>query len=94
MLKGGEAFHEDRRNFLRAQLLFWYLAAIDGHAKNFSLFVLPGGRYRMTPLYDVLSAWPCVARRRITNCRKPSIATGKRWPGAAQSKVPGTPCRA
>lgn len=60
VLKGGEAFHEDGRNFLCAQLLFWYLAAIDGHAKNFSLFVLPGGRYRMTPLYDVLSAWPLI----------------------------------
>ncbi|OLP07451.1 toxin hipA [Rhodoferax antarcticus ANT.BR] len=58
VLKGGEAFHEDGRNFLCAQLLFWYLAAIDGHAKNFSVFVLPGGRYRMTPFYDVLSAWP------------------------------------
>lgn len=60
VLKGGEAFHEDGRNFLCAQLLFWLLAAIDGHAKNFSLFVLPGGRYRMTPLYDVLSAWPLI----------------------------------
>jgi len=48
VLKGGEAFHEDGQNFLCAQLLFWFLAAIDGHAKNFSLFVLPGGRYRMT----------------------------------------------
>jgi serine/threonine-protein kinase HipA len=60
VLKGGEAFHEDGRNFLCAQLLFWFLAAIDGHAKNFSLFVLPSGRYRMTPLYDVLSAWPLI----------------------------------
>lgn len=46
--------------FLRAQLAFWFLAATDGHAKNFSLFLLPGGRYRMTPLYDVLSVWPVV----------------------------------
>ena len=60
VLKGGEAFDEDGRNFLCAHLLFWFLAAIDGHAKNFSLFVLPGGRYRMTPLYDVLSAWPLI----------------------------------
>lgn len=60
VLKGGEAYQEDGRNFLCAQLLFWFLAAIDGHAKNFSLFVLPGGRYRMTPLYDVLSAWPLI----------------------------------
>lgn len=60
ILRGGEAFHEDGRTFLCAQLLFWLLAAIDGHAKNFSLFVLPGGRYRMTPLYDILSAWPLI----------------------------------
>ena len=34
------------------------LAASDGHAKNFSIFLLAGGRYRLAPLYDVLSAWP------------------------------------
>ena len=62
VLKGGEAFQEDGRNFLCAQLLFWFMAAIDGHAKNFSLFILPGGRYRMTPLYDVLSAWPLIGK--------------------------------
>ena len=38
------------------------MAATDGHAKNFSVFLLPGGRYRMTPLYDVLSAWPVTGR--------------------------------
>ena len=34
------------------------LCATDGHAKNFSLFIRPGGRYQLTPLYDVLSAYP------------------------------------
>ena len=34
------------------------LCATDGHAKNFSLFLRPGGRYQLTPLYDVLSAYP------------------------------------
>jgi serine/threonine-protein kinase HipA len=29
-----------------------------GHAKNFSIHLLPGGRYRLTPLYDVMSAYP------------------------------------
>jgi len=48
----------DVENFLSAQILFWMLAAIDGHAKNFSLHLLPHGRYRLTPFYDVLSAWP------------------------------------
>jgi serine/threonine-protein kinase HipA len=52
----------DRRTFFRALVVFWLLAAIDGHAKNFSLFLLPGGRCRMTPIYDVLSAHPIVAK--------------------------------
>jgi serine/threonine-protein kinase HipA len=26
--------------------------------ENFSLFIRPGGRYQLTPLYDVLSAYP------------------------------------
>jgi serine/threonine-protein kinase HipA len=39
-------------------VLFWMLCATDGHAKNFSLFIRPGGRYQLTPLYDVLSAYP------------------------------------
>lgn len=58
VLKGGDRYDNDGRVFLLAQLAFWLLAAIDGHAKNFSVFLLPGGRYHLTPLYDVLSAWP------------------------------------
>lgn len=50
----------DRRRFALAQLAFWMLAAIDGHAKNFSIFHHPGGSYGLTPLYDVLSAWPII----------------------------------
>jgi serine/threonine-protein kinase HipA len=34
------------------------LRAPDGHAKNFSIHLLPGGRYRLTPLYDLMSAYP------------------------------------
>ncbi len=58
VLKGGENFQRDGRTFLCAQLLFWFLGAIDGHAKNFSIFLLAQGRYRLAPMYDVLSAWP------------------------------------
>jgi len=54
---------DDLRQFLRAQIVFWLLAAIDGHAKNFSLFILPGGAYRLTPLYDILSAHPILGHR-------------------------------
>jgi serine/threonine-protein kinase HipA len=48
----------DKTYFLLAQLAFFLLAATDGHAKNFSLHLHAGGRYEMTPLYDVLSMWP------------------------------------
>ena len=50
----------DKTHFVRAQLVFWLLAATDGHAKNFSLFHERGGTYRLTPFYDVLSAWPII----------------------------------
>lgn len=49
-----------RRMFFKAQVLFWMLWATDGHAKNFSLFLKPGGRYELTPLYDVLSVFPII----------------------------------
>ena len=47
----------DRKSFLKAQMLFWLLSAPDGHAKNFSIFLRPGG-FSLTPIYDVLSAAP------------------------------------
>ena len=55
LLDGSVERDRDRFHFFMAQLLFWMLAAIDGHAKNFSLFIKPEGRYEMTPLYDVIS---------------------------------------
>lgn len=58
ILHSAESRDDDLATLLRAQLLFFLLAATDGHAKNFSIFLLAGGRYRLTPLYDVLSAWP------------------------------------
>jgi serine/threonine-protein kinase HipA len=58
VLDGSMTREQDRRNFFKAQLLFWMLCATDGHGKNFSLFLRPGGRYQLTPLYDVLSAYP------------------------------------
>ena len=58
LLRGSSQQEHDRRAFLKAQILFWMLAATDGHAKNFSIFHERNATYRMTPLYDVLSAWP------------------------------------
>ena len=37
VLLGAENADADRERFIQSQVLFWLLAAIDGHAKNFSL---------------------------------------------------------
>lgn len=58
LLLGSSDPVKDRVAFFKTQIVFWMLCAIDGHAKNFSLFLDTEGRYRMTPLYDILSAYP------------------------------------
>lgn len=55
----------DRDMFYRSQVLFWLLAAIDGHAKNFSVFIEPEGKYHLTPLYDIMSAYPLVEKKQL-----------------------------
>jgi serine/threonine-protein kinase HipA len=78
LLRGSDNPTDDQRRFLKAIVVFWLLGATDGHAKNFSIFSLPGNRYRMTPLYDVLSAQPNVAARQIPrNKFKLAMSVGK-----------------
>jgi len=64
-LLGSRISTDDREVFFKAQILFWLLAAIDGHGKNFSVFLEPESRYRMTPLYDIISAYPLMAAKSI-----------------------------
>jgi serine/threonine-protein kinase HipA len=63
LLHGSTRAAADREEFFQTQFLFWLLCAIDGHAKNFSVFIEPEGRFRLTPRYDVLSAYPFLGRR-------------------------------
>ncbi len=58
LLMGAKNSEQDRRDFFKTLIVFWLLAAIDGHAKNFSIFIEPKGRFSLTPIYDVLSAYP------------------------------------
>lgn len=58
LLGGSDDPRTDRSNFFKAIVVFWLLAATDGHGKNFSVFLEPGGGFRMTPLYDIVSAQP------------------------------------
>ena len=58
VLGGSADAQQDTLAFQLTQLAFWLLAATDGHAKNYSIFLQPGDNYVLTPLYDILSMWP------------------------------------
>ncbi|MBT4931867.1 MAG: type II toxin-antitoxin system HipA family toxin [Rhodospirillaceae bacterium] len=77
LLKASDTPDDDRKLFFKAQVINWLLGATDGHAKNFSIFIHPGGGFRLTPLYDVMSAQLNVDRHQITqNKMKLAMAVG------------------
>jgi len=54
------------------------LGATDGHAKNFSVFLGPGGRFYMTPFYDIMTAQPSLDAHQIFHKQmKLAMAAGK-----------------
>lgn len=65
LLAASDTPDRDRRNFMKTMIAFWLIGATDGHAKNFSIFLTPGGRFTTTPLYDVLSVDPSLAAHQI-----------------------------
>lgn len=65
LLKASATPIDDQVTFLAAQLFFWVIGATDGHAKNFSIALLPRNNFKMTPLYDILSAQPSLANYQI-----------------------------
>ncbi|MBX9829541.1 MAG: type II toxin-antitoxin system HipA family toxin [Xanthobacteraceae bacterium] len=77
LLAGSDDPSGDRLAFFKSQLLFWLIGATDGHAKNFSVFLAPGGRFRLTPFYDVLAAQPSLDAHQIRrNQFKLAMAVG------------------
>lgn len=58
VLRGSDKAEADRRAVFKAQVIFWLIGATDGHAKNFSVFLGPGGSFRLAPFYDVLTTEP------------------------------------
>lgn len=78
LLAGSDRPATDQQTILKAQLLFWLIGATDGHAKNFSIFLAPGGAYRLTPLYDVLTAQPSLDTGEIEpNLFRLAMSVGK-----------------
>ncbi|PWU12797.1 MAG: toxin HipA [Bdellovibrio sp.] len=64
-LDGADERSRDRSTFMRAQIAFFLLAATDGHAKNFSIFLTETG-FRLTPIYDVMSVFPAIQKRQLS----------------------------
>jgi len=78
LLKGSDTPESDQRRFFKAQIVFWLLAATDGHAKNFSLQLGPAGRFILAPLYDILSTQPLFDASQLSKKQlKLSMAVGK-----------------
>jgi serine/threonine-protein kinase HipA len=89
LLKGSDVPGEDIMTFMRANVIFWLIGATDGHAKNFSIFLTPGGRYRLTPLYDVLTAQPSLDTGEIPRKKfKLAMSVGKSRHYAVQDIMP------
>jgi serine/threonine-protein kinase HipA len=77
LLKGSDTPDVDQRTFFKAQIVFWLLGATDGHAKNFSIRLAPAGRFRLAPLYDIISTQPSLDAGQITQTQmKLAMAIG------------------
>ena len=89
LLKASDEPDKDQRLFLKAQIVFWLIGATDGHAKNFSIHLFPGGRFRLAQLYDVMSSQPNVDAGQIQHNRmKFAMAVGDRRNYAMKSIMP------
>ncbi|MDB5806028.1 MAG: toxin HipA [Betaproteobacteria bacterium] len=65
LLQGADSPSDDQLAFLKAQIIFWLIGAVDGHAKNFSIYLLPGGRFGLQPFYDVITAQPSLDKGQV-----------------------------
>lgn len=78
LLTGSDTPQADQAALLKAVISFWLLAATDGHAKNFSLHLWPGGRFNLAPLYDVISVEPNIKAGQLFEGKvKLSMAVGE-----------------
>ena len=94
LLKASDAPEADIAVFVRANIMLWLLGATDGHAKNFSIFLAPGGGFRMTPLYDVLTAQPSLAAHQIQQKKfRLAMSVGKNRHYEIHDILPATTCR-
>ncbi|HCG6986709.1 TPA: type II toxin-antitoxin system HipA family toxin [Vibrio parahaemolyticus] len=77
LLSGSSNAFADQYNFMKFQVYQWVIGATDGHAKNYSITIEPSGSYRLTPFYDILSAYPLLGKKGL-NIRQLKLAMGLR----------------
>jgi serine/threonine-protein kinase HipA len=79
LLRASDHPERDQSDVFKSLILFWLIGATDGHAKNYSLFLKPGGGFELTPFYDVLSLEPAFQAGRIPhNSYKLALSAGAR----------------
>ena len=64
LLRSSKNADVDRDRFIRAQSFNFLIGGTDAHAKNYSIIYEPGGAFRLTPLYDLISFLPYQQRRK------------------------------
>lgn len=67
LLQSSDDPMQDQADFFKSQIIFWLIGATDGHGKNFSISLKPGGGFTLTPFYDVLSAQPVFDKKQISH---------------------------
>ncbi|HET9963347.1 MAG TPA: type II toxin-antitoxin system HipA family toxin [Nitrospiraceae bacterium] len=78
LLRASDEPARDQADFFKSQIIFWLIGATDGHAKNFSIFLRPGGGFQLTPFYDVLSAQPAFEAHQIPHAKyKLAMSVGR-----------------
>lgn len=65
ILQNSENALKAREQFFKTVFLFWVMGAIDGHAKNFSILLKAQGRFELSPIYDVMSAYPLAEKHEL-----------------------------
>lgn len=66
VLEDSENNTASRYQFFKSVFLFWEMGAIDSHAKNFSVLIKAGGRFQLSPIYDVISAYPLIETKQLS----------------------------
>ena len=64
LLSGSAKPTEDRDRFMRAQAFNYCIGGSDAHGKNYGLLLAAKGRFRLAPLYDVISILPYLQSRK------------------------------